>query len=250
MKKTLRYLIPAGLCVLLGLFFLFGLVGYSFLGLCFLALAALVLAFWGLALLKPRHERAAKGLKTALFVLLALLFLAAAATEGYILSKASGGGGGEGYAIVLGAGVNGDVPSLALRRRLEAAAEYAGENPEAVLILSGGQGRGEDISEAQCMFDWLTRHGVAPERLLLEDRSTSTRENLAFSREILRAHGAEAETVCVISAGYHLARACLMAKDQGYASVTPCAAPPVYPILELNYYLREIPALWWYLLTR
>ena len=100
------------------------------------------------------------------------------------------------------------------------------------------------------MANWLTQRGVEPERLILEDRSTSTKENLTFSREILRSLGAENERVCVITAGYHLARAELMAEDLGYRSLNRKAAPPGYPLLELNYYLREIPAVWWYLLTR
>lgn len=248
--KARKYWIPAGISAVLGLFFRFGLVGYGFLGLCFLALAVLILVFMGLGLLARRHEKTAKRLKTALFIVLSVFFLAAAATEGYVVSKAADDSGGEKYAVVLGAGVNGTTPSLSLHRRLEAASEYLRENPDAVLILSGGQGPGEDISEAQCMFNWLTQRGADPERLLLEDRSTSTRENLTFTREILLSQGAGGEKVCVITAGYHLARAELMAEDLGYGDVSAKAAPAGYPLLELNYYLREIPALWWYLLTR
>lgn len=244
------YLTLAALCAVLGLFFTFALVGYNFLGLCFFALMTLIMVFWGLKALKKRHEKAARGLKTALLVVLAVLFIAAAVTEGYVVSKAAGDAVGEKYAIVLGAGVNGTVPSLSLAKRLEAALAFAQDEPEAVLILSGGQGNGEDISEAQCMFEWLTARGVAPERLRLEDRSTSTKENLTFSREILKDLGAEEERVCLITAGYHLARAGLMAEDLGYRSVAPLAAPAAYPFLELNYYLREIPAIWWYLLNR
>ncbi len=248
--KNGAYLVLTALCVVMGLFFSFALVGYSFLGLCFFALAALIVAFWGLKALKKRHEKAAKGLKTALLIVLTVLFVAAAVTEGYIVSKAAGDTGGEKYAIVLGAGVNGTVPSLSLSKRLEAALAFAQDEPEAVLILSGGQGPGEDVSEAQCMFDWLTARGVDPERLKLEERSTDTRENLTFSREILKDLGAENARVCLITAGYHLARAGLMAEDLGYTEVVPLAAPAAYPFLELNYYLREIPAIWWYLLNR
>ncbi len=248
--KNGAYLVLTALCVVMGLFFNFALVGYNFLGLCFFALAALIAVFWGLKALKKRHEKAARGLKTALLIALAVFFLAAAVTEGYIVSKAGGDGAGERYAVVLGAGVNGTVPSLSLHKRLEAALAFAQREPEAILILSGGRGPGEDISEARCMFDWLTARGVDPERLRLEERSTSTRENLTFSREILKDMGAENQRVCLITAGYHLARAGLMAEDLGYPEVAPLAAPAAYPFLELNYYLREIPAIWVYLLGR
>lgn len=244
-----RYLIPAALCVILALFFIFGLVGYSFLGLCFLGLAVLLLMFMGLKLMSKKHKKAAKGLKIALISVLAVLFTAAAVTEGYIISGAMTGASGERCAIVLGAGVNGTVPSLSLKKRLEAALEYAGDNPEAVLILSGGQGGGEDISEAQCMYNWLTARGVEPERLIMEDRSTSTKENLTFSMEILCDLGAENERVAIITAGYHITRASLMAADLGYGEISAKAAPAGYVLLELNYYLREIPAIWWYLIT-
>lgn len=248
--KTGRYLIPAGVCLILSAFFRFALVGYGFLGLCFFALAALILLFLGLSGLKRKHERAAKRLKTVLISLLILFSAAAAATETYIVVNGTSSAGGEKYAVVLGAGVNGTTPSLSLLRRLEAALDYANDNPDATLILSGGQGRGEDISEARCMYDWLTARGVEPERLILEDRSTSTEENLTFTRAIIGSLGPADGPVAVITAGYHLARARLMAADLGYGAVTACPAPAGYPLLELNYYLREIPAIWWYLIRR
>lgn len=253
MKKYAGYLISATVCLVLAAFFRFALMGYGFLGLCLAALAALILCFMGLKILSKRHEKAALSLKKVLIYLIIIGLLAASVTEAVVISEcvaAGAGESGERYAIVLGAGVNGAVPSRALRARLEAALAFARENPDAALILSGGQGPGEDISEAQCMFNWLTQHGVTPERLILEDKSTSTEENLSFSREKLREHGAENEPVAIITAGYHIARARLMAGDLGYQTVTARAAFTGYPILELNYFLREIPAIWVYLLTR
>ena len=60
--------------------------------------------------------------------------------------------------IVLGAGLKGDTPSLALERRLEKAAEYMNKNGNAIAIVSGGQGKGETISEAQAMENYLLNH--------------------------------------------------------------------------------------------
>ncbi|MCD7885036.1 MAG: YdcF family protein [Lachnospiraceae bacterium] len=90
------------------------------------------------------------------------------------------------YVIVLGAQVRGEKPSRALLKRLERAAEYADENPDTLLILSGGQGPDEGISEAECMYRYLVEAGVSEDRLIREDASTSTRENLLFSAEIIR----------------------------------------------------------------
>lgn len=251
MKKYSGYLILAAIFTVLALFFLFALAGYGFLGLCFFGLAVLTLLYMGLRALAEKRKRPARILKIVLTCAVAVGLTAACATEAFVVSRtlASGEGGGA-CAVVLGAGVDGTVPSLSLRARLEAALRYAGENPGAVLILSGGKGGGENISEAQCMYDWLTGHGVDPGRLILEERSTSTRENLTFSLELLGELGMEPERVTVITAGYHIARAEMMAEDLGYRETKARAAHTNLPILELNYYLREIPAIWWYLLTR
>ena len=253
MKKTAGYLIAAGICLALAAFFRFVLMGYGFLGLCFAALAALILCFWGLKRLSEKHGKTARRLKTALLCLLIAGSLAAAVTEGAVAAaclRAGSGESGARCAIVLGAGVNGTVPSRALHARLEAALAFSQEDPNAILILSGGQGPGEDVSEAQCMAQWLTGRGVAPERLVLEDKSTSTEENLTFSREKLRELGIDNAPVTLITAGYHICRAKLMAGDLGYENVSARAAFTGYPLLELNYFLREIPAIWVYLLTR
>ncbi len=253
MKKTARYLIPIVILLVLAAFFQFAMIGYRFLSVCFVGAAALIFCYMLLRLLSARHKKAAAALRGFLNVCVVLGFLAVFVTEGYVVAErinARPGETEERYAVVLGAGVNGTVPSRALRVRLETALKFARENPDAVLVLSGGQGAGEDISEAQCMFTWLTGQGVDAARLILEDQSTSTEENLTFSRRKLTELGAEQKNVTVITGGYHIARARLMAADLGYPSTTARAAYSGYPVLELNYYLREVPAIWWYLLRR
>ena len=89
-------------------------------------------------------------------------------------------------AIVLGCIVNGDKPGIFLKGRINAAYKYLNENPNAIAILSGGQGNGENISEAQCMFNTLTEMGIDESRLLIEDKSTSTSENLKFQKPCLK----------------------------------------------------------------
>ena len=85
------------------------------------------------------------------------------------------------YLIVLGAHVDGTRLTLALLERTRRALQYLKENPRTIAVLSGGRGSGEQISEAQAMFHYLTAHGIPKERLILEDRSVNTKENLAFS---------------------------------------------------------------------
>ena len=91
------------------------------------------------------------------------------------------------YIVVLGAQVKGNRPSLALSHRIWEAAEYLKGNPKTRAILSGGKGTGEDISEAQCMRQELEKLGISEERLIEENKSTSTQENIAYSYALLQA---------------------------------------------------------------
>lgn len=147
--------------------------------------------------------------------------------------------------IVLGAGVNGTEPSLSLRTRLDKALDYLKDHPDIPAVLTGGTGYGEEISEAQCMYDYLTEHGVEPERLILEDQAADTAENFAFSWELLADAGVDPaeDTVAVVSNDFHLARAELIARRQGYGDVAGIPAPLPWPHLTVNYYLREAFAL-------
>ncbi len=146
---------------------------------------------------------------------------------------------GRPYLVVLGAAVYGDQPSLTLVRRLEGALDYLERYPDSVAIVSGGMGPGETVTEAQAMYDWLVANGVDPDRVLKEDRATSTKENLEFSFDIIRQRGDEpAGKVAIVSSAYHLYRAKLMARMQG-VEAAGVAAPWGYFFVMLNYFIRE-----------
>ena len=143
------------------------------------------------------------------------------------------------YVIVLGAEVQGTRPSRSLLYRLNAAMEYLWAYSDSVAIVSGGQGEGEDMTEAQCMRDWLVAKGVAPERIIMEDKATSTMENLEFSFEKIRENGDEPDgNVTIISSSYHLYRAKQMAKKLG-VDAAGYACSPGNPVLALNFFIRE-----------
>ena len=253
MKQYKNYLIPAAVCLVLAAVLKFALVGYSFLALCLTGLAGVFLAYMALKILAPKHEKPARTLNKILTYAIILFALALAVTEAVIVSEAKRAGESDPdveYVIVLGAGVNGTQPSLSLRVRLDAALEYAEAHPDAKLIVSGGQGPGEEVSEARCMADWLIRRGVAEDRIILEDKAESTVENLQFSRTILEELDPDFNGVCLITAGYHIMRAKLMALDNGFTTVWAKPSSTGYPVLELNYYLREAVAVWYYMLTR
>ena len=164
-----RYWIPAALCAVLGILVYFFAFGYQFSALLLTLSAAGILAFGLVDCLRRRFPRGMKWLRRVMLACLCLLLAAMIATSVWIGLCASGADEPEAeYLIVLGAGVNGSVPSLSLRERLEAALAYLERYPQAVAILSGAQGSGEDITEAQCMFDWLTARGIDENRLLWE----------------------------------------------------------------------------------
>ena len=142
------------------------------------------------------------------------------------------------YIIVLGAHVQGTRLTLALLERIRRALQYLEENPETKAVLSGGQGEGEDISEAQAMCNYLVEHGIDRERLILEDRSTSTTENLKFSLEII---GLD-HSVGVVTNNFHVFRGTAIGKKCGCREIYPI--PSRYRSWRLLIYIpREILAI-------
>ena len=140
------------------------------------------------------------------------------------------------YIVVLGAGVIGEKPSNPLRMRIQKAAEYLQENPDTIVIASGGQGSDEQISEAECIRRQLTEvYQIPEERILLEERSTSTEENLRYSLQII---GKTDTATGIITNGYHEYRAMLIAKQEGYRDVHPVPAVTLLPV-GIHYTVRE-----------
>ena len=139
--------------------------------------------------------------------------------------------------IVLGCRVKGKRPTRMLRRRLDAAFELMINDPDCLCIVSGGQGSGEVISEACAMKDYLVEKGTPENRIIMEDKSTSTFENLKFSKEIIQERNLS-ENVTIVTDGFHEYRASLIAKKLGYHSLYSC---PAYtePRYVFTYWVRE-----------
>lgn len=116
--------------------------------------------------------------------------------------------------IVLGCRVDGSVPSLQLKNRCAAAAEFMLQVPDSVAVLSGGQGPDEDISEAECMKRLLVEAGIDESRLYLEESSANTRENLENSLAVIKKNGLS-QSVLVVTNEYHQCRAMLICRDLG-----------------------------------
>lgn len=142
--------------------------------------------------------------------------------------------------IILGCQVRGEEPSLMLKSRLDAALDVLRENPAAVCVASGGRGRGEDISEAECMRRYLIENGIEDERIFIEDKSASTEENIAFSREILDKLGIS-ENIIIATSEFHQYRASVYAGKNGLKTGSRSAKTPVRNLP--NYWVREWAAL-------
>lgn len=143
--------------------------------------------------------------------------------------------------IVLGCQVKGEQPSSMLAYRLIAAAEVLSAHPDAVVVVSGGQGRGEDISEAEAMRRFLVDRGIAESRIIKEDKSVSTRENFRFSVELLAERGIT-DGVVVVTNDFHQFRAGIYARENGLKTVGHHSSrTPVRNML--NYWIREWAAI-------
>ena len=234
---------------LAALFFQFCMIGYSFSALVCLSIVGIIFVYKALRLLGSKYPQDARTLKRIFTILLCIGLLVVGITEAIII-KASFGDPRQhcDYMVVLGAGVRGDVPSLSLRNRIDAAYDYLTEHPDVTAILSGGQGEGENITEAQCMFDHLTAMGIDESRLWMEDQATSTWENLNFSLDMIEERtGQRPEKLGVLSSEYHLFRASLFADACG-VEFLGVPAKTTKLSLRINYFMREVAGVWHYLL--
>ena len=164
------------------------------------------------------------------------------------------------YVIVLGAKVKEHTVSNSLKKRLDKAIDYAQKNPETYLVLSGGKGADEPISEAQVMYKYLVYNGVRPEQLLLEDRSASTVENIAYSRLVIEGHRERLRLereqqekkrrepylmvddkpveIGVLTSNFHVFRARMIARKWGFEHVYGISAQSD-PVLFIHLCVRE-----------
>lgn len=176
------------------------------------------------------------GLQKIIMVVMAVGILLFAIVEGCIISSYRAKGDANlDYIIVLGAQVKEKGPSAALKFRLDTAYDYLAENENTICIVSGGQGVNEPCSEAQGMHDYLVGKGIPEERIIMEDKSTDTSENIAFSSKFL---DIENDSVGIVTNNFHVFRGVHLAKHFGIKNVCGIAAPSnIY--FQLNNMVRE-----------
>ena len=143
---------------------------------------------------------------------------------------------GADYVLVLGAQVKGQNLTYALQTRLDVAYEYAVDNPDTVVIVSGGQGPGEDVTEAYAMAEYLKKKGLDEKRMLLEEKSTSTYENIEFSKQLM---DSTEDSVVLVTNYFHVFRGVGVARKQGLSNVEGLGAPTKWYTAP-NQYIREV----------
>lgn len=143
--------------------------------------------------------------------------------------------------IVLGCGISGETVSLDLAKRLDKAAQYYEKNPDVMIVVTGGQGRGEAIPEGLAMQRYLINKGISESKIIVEDKSTSTITNLANSHKIMKEKGIPDSGIVVVSNAYHLYRAVSYAKAEGFTEVRHLGTDIEWYNVPMNY-MREILA--------
>lgn len=236
MKKVLAiiFIIMAVLSFLYGIMVMFGGTGTYFfaiwiiIALGFVALALMVIFDVFKKIPKPVRI---VGLVSGSLCALVLIFVMGLVLSGFTQT----GKENLDVIIVLGAQVHKTRPSAVLQYRLDKAVEYLNDNPNTICIVSGGQGPNEPFSEGYGMSEYLKNKGIDESRIIIEDKSTSTTENIIYSKQFID----DDASVGIVTNNFHVYRAVRVAKKQGLKNVTGIAAYSVWTFTPNNV-LREV----------
>ena len=221
------------------------LPGYSFTALVCLCIIGVIL-FYGfmpmVGRVLPRFARVCTIVFTLALICGLILF---GVTEYFIIRASFGTPEAQvDYLVVLGAKVRQDGPSVSLWDRIYETVSYLNAHPDTIAIVSGGQGEDEPITEAKSMRDELVKLGISEDRIWMEDKATSTDENLRYSLDLIEEKtGQRPQTLGVLSSEYHLFRASLMAKKLGIEFVgIPAKTTKITQLI--NHAMREVAGVW------
>ena len=225
-------------------------LGYYIFAVSYAGIASSFLWFWGLAgtgffilaivtiLHKKKHilDFVPRTVKITVVSFLCIGVGIFIAMEGFIFSQMQAKPKGHvDYVIILGAQVRGERITKSLAKRLDAAYDYLAKNEDIQVICSGGQGPGERITEASAMKRYLMDQGISQDRIITEEHSTSTYENMKYSFEIIGDPNAD---VVIVTNNFHVFRSLYLAKNVGFKSVSGLAANSDRRLI-LNYMVRE-----------
>jgi len=248
-KGTILACFVMAFLLLLAYFFKFCVQGYSFSALVCVALTAVIGFYTFVPKLKTKYPKFTRTVIRIFTIILCIGLLVVSVTEALIIKESFGSPEEKcDYLLVLGAKVRSSGPSLSLQNRIDVAYDYLTANPDVIAVVSGGQGSDEPMTEAQCMYDRLTAKGIDPSRIWMEDKATSTWENLLYSLNLIEEKtGQRPEKLAVLSSEYHMFRAKLFTEKAG-AEFAGVPARTTNPVLMVNYFLREVAGVWHYIL--
>ena len=196
---------------------------------------------------KPYGGKRFKPWMAALFALLILAVLAFALLECFIYAGAKDRIDGDPQVMVIfGCQVKPWGPSILLQDRLDKALEYLADHPDMTVVVTGGKGDDEHVSEARCMRDYLVEHGFPSERILMEDRSRNTWQNINYTLALLHEEGYDTTNdVLLVSNGFHLQRIQMLwgRAAGGTYMVSTLAAPVTHKPSGVQMFFREPLAL-------
>ncbi|MDO5128269.1 MAG: YdcF family protein [Eubacteriales bacterium] len=206
-----------------------------------IGIALLIIGIWlrGIVLWiqKCMNKRVGKVFVFLCGAIMLLIFAVASVETVFMVRAATKNPEQDATVIVLGCRVYDGKPSKTLEGRLDAAYDYLIDHENAVCIVSGGKGSNENISEAACMYNYLVEKGIDENRIYMEDKSRTTRENLEFSKKIIEENGLN-ENIAIVTSEFHEYRAGLIAKDldMSYGAISSKTNTILLP----TYYVREL----------
>ena len=227
----------------------FQLLGYSFSALVCMCLLAIIAFYEITHMLRWRYPKGTKLLRRIFTVCLIIGLLIVGVTECFIIEASFGDPQEQvDYLLVLGAKVRVTGPSASLWDRIYAAADYLQEHPDVIAIVSGGMGEDEPWTEASVMYEELVALGIDPDRIWMEDKATSTWENMHFTLDLIEEKtGERPQKLGVLSSEYHLFRASLFADACGVDFVgVPARTSRISQAV--NHFMREVAGVWHYIL--
>ena len=257
MKAFLSILTPWRIAALMAVaalgamafFFKFMVPGYSFTALVCMLLIALILFYGFFPLLGAKFPKFTKITLRICTAVLCIGLLIAGLTEAVIIKHSFGDPKEDvSYMVVLGAKVRSTGPSVSLWDRIYGARDYLEAHEDVIAVVSGGQGADEPMTEARAMYEALVDLGIPPERIWLEEKATSTWENITYSLDLIESTtGTRPDKIGVLSSEYHLFRASLLAEKCGVDFVGIPAETSRFS-QKVNHFMREIAGVWHYLI--
>ena len=182
-----------------------------------------------------------KNMRKRICMLLSVIIIFIAAFQVYIWTVPVDNVNRADAAVVLGCRIKGNSPTPFLEQRTKRAAQLYKENKVRYIIVSGGKGNGENMSEAQCMKNILVEEGIEEDKILMEDKSENTRQNIKFSNDIIKKNNFN--NVIVVSNLFHLRRASIICKKNGVNASYSGTFSKKYMETEIYGGLREVPAI-------